>query len=681
MQDNLLKTNFLGRDGFRWWIGQIPPIEVQESQANGGGWGNRHKVRIMGYHPFDANELPDNDLPWAQCLLPTTSGTGAANNVSTIKLQPGDVVFGFFLDSDNAQTPIIMGAFGRTSQVLTTKNAGPFQPFTGYTGRVKKPNGTLAPNESNEQNTNSAKSPSSIDNKTATQLNGVKAAGNTDPNVEISYNSVIGSKTTFANTCDDTAINGIINEVTNLLDKIQNGAAIFSDITGEIRRSVDTIVGIANGFVGQMFNTLFKKLTDLLKQGLDLLYKTVFAQTLASTAGNVIAAHAAGVAAQTSMIAPVGILEQAIPCVAANVVKGLTGVITELLNSVIGNVQNFVTCAGQQFAGAFLNTIIDSIVSGLSSALGGVSKILSSAFNVADFLRSTVDSIKALSGLFDCNQDSKSKCSTLVREWTVGKGPKNSGPDPFAAILSGMNVAAQVGNAGNSFEQKYGTWDIFGAGTKTPNLNTASSGCYTGPPTSCSPPTVNIFGGGGSGATAVPLLGSFVDYAAGNPNAANSTIRTASIIGVDVTNGGSGYRYPPYVEFVDNCNQGYGAIGRALINDAGEVTSIYIVSAGEFYPVGEVVPYGVVSAVITLPGKGYLPTDTATDSAGIKYNLTVSNGQIINAKPINSPVIDTLPTITINSDTGVGAIIRPILGVISPKPPGSVIDSNQCYIK
>ena len=23
---NNIKTNFLGKDGFRWWIGQVPPI-------------------------------------------------------------------------------------------------------------------------------------------------------------------------------------------------------------------------------------------------------------------------------------------------------------------------------------------------------------------------------------------------------------------------------------------------------------------------------------------------------------------------------------------------------------------------------------------------------------------------------------------------------------------------------
>ena len=39
MEESLLRTNFLGRDGFIWWIGQIPPVDSWISQANGEGWG------------------------------------------------------------------------------------------------------------------------------------------------------------------------------------------------------------------------------------------------------------------------------------------------------------------------------------------------------------------------------------------------------------------------------------------------------------------------------------------------------------------------------------------------------------------------------------------------------------------------------------------------------------------
>ena len=139
IEESLLKSNFLGRDGFRWWIGQIPPGDSLGAQNKGGGWGNRFKVRILGYHPYSKEDLADEDLPWAGCLLPATSGTGASNFAESVKYRPGDVVVGFFMDGDNAQIPMIMGAFGRTSQVPQQAASGAFIPFTGYTSNISAP--------------------------------------------------------------------------------------------------------------------------------------------------------------------------------------------------------------------------------------------------------------------------------------------------------------------------------------------------------------------------------------------------------------------------------------------------------------------------------------------------------------------------------------------------------------
>ena len=65
LENNLLKSNFVGRDGFRWWIGQIPPVESWTTQyrKRQKSWGNRVKVRIMGYHPQNTVDLPDEQLP------------------------------------------------------------------------------------------------------------------------------------------------------------------------------------------------------------------------------------------------------------------------------------------------------------------------------------------------------------------------------------------------------------------------------------------------------------------------------------------------------------------------------------------------------------------------------------------------------------------------------------------
>ncbi len=165
MEDSLLKSNFIGRDGFRWWIGQIPDVKSWEEQATGGGWGNRYKVRIMGYHPYSTAELPDEDLPWAGVLLPP-GNTGSAHVAKSVKFNQGDVVIGFFLDGDDGQIPIIMGCFGQSdyaAKAAAGGGASPFGSFSGYSDYMKKPAASvLKASETNDANSKSQQSPQNL---------------------------------------------------------------------------------------------------------------------------------------------------------------------------------------------------------------------------------------------------------------------------------------------------------------------------------------------------------------------------------------------------------------------------------------------------------------------------------------------------------------------------------------
>ena len=689
IDESLLKSNFIGRDGFRWWIGQIPPESSHGGQINGAGWGNRFKVRIMGYHPYNTVELPNEDLPWAQCLLPTTSGTGAGNNATTVKVSPGDTVFGFFLDGDNAQIPVIMGCFGRTSQVPSGDYAGPFIPFTGYTGKVKKPNGTLKPDQSLEQNAESGKSPRSVSPQQAEAI----------ADDEISSFSAIGDKIPLGNTVNNTIIGKISAEVGNLLNKVK-APAIFTDIANEITRVTDKIQAITNGLVGNMVNGLYKGMIPILNSGLRLLYQSVYSITLALTQ-NPAEAHLAGVAAQTAMVNPIKAVEEAMPCVAGAIISGLGSLIEEILNSVVDNVQNFVSCAANQFTGVLVNDIIGKISSGLSASLGGIQAILEliPSFSVDGFLRNSIDSIKGLVGLFDCNQ-SKGKSNGIVDEWIIGCGPTNAPTPNFDEILENANVTNAIATAGDVLGGIQGAiggvadivGGVAGAFSAINNIPNQIGGCYTGPPLFCSAPVVTIFGGGGTGATSIPLIGAISGS-------------TGSVIGAKVTNGGSGYRFPPFVEIRDNCNQGYGVVARATINDAGEVDSIYIVSEGENYPTGDLYDnsvsttantvinsstenqtqslvarnYSVNKILIQNPGQNYISGDTATDQFGNEYSIEIFEGSITKIQPINNVVIvNDLPIITIKSDTGSGAILRPILDVQPAEFQGEVRQVIDC---
>lgn len=701
IEESLFKSNFLGRDGFRWWIGQIPPIKSQKEQSNGGGWGNRLKVRILGYHPVNESELSNDDLPWAQVMLPTTSGSGAANYAVNPKIRPGDTVLGFFLDGDNSQIPVIMGCFGRTGEVTSAAYSSPFVPFTGYTNRVKKPNGTLHPSEENEDSTKAQKSPRKVPTETIDQLNNK----NTEKD-EVSYSTAIGKKVVLANAGDDNTAKSIEAETYNLIKKVNDPYNKILNKVAEVSRSTDKIMGIAEGIVGQCIDVLYNGLISILQQGLKALYQAVYAAVFAAT-GNPAAAHLAGVLAQQAMVIPVKALQAMIPRLPGMVINSLFGTVQSLLSDVVDNVKRPSKCVSVQVTASVVNEILRKIQGGISGVLGGVNKILSAGFNVINFLTSGVAALKGISGLFDLNQN-KNKSIDNTDVWRIGIGPDMIADKilDFKNILDDMNRAnAARKNLVDEIESgvegvKVG-FDIFSDITTQ-----TSSGCYTGPITSCnSSPRIKFFGGMGKGVEADIVFGDFEKDLTGK-------IISGSIIGAILKSGGKNYKYPPFLEVVDECEQGYGAVLRSTINENGEVDGIFVVSPGENYPVGNSnvnigndiaetnpsdLPVYVSDVIVQSTGIGYESTDDAIDEVGNVYDLVIDDDGSITDVNITSPPpppppeststtsttsttististpdvilnnyipVDQLLNITIRTNTGSGAILRPVLSRI-----------------
>ena len=256
IEQSLLKSNFVGRDGFRWWIGQIAPEEAQGDQINqeGSAWGNRIKVRIMGYHPQDLTELKNVDLPWAQVLLPTTAGSGGADRFRSIRLSPGDSVFGFFLDGDDAQLPVIVGLFGRTKGQFPAKDYSmPFAPFTGYTSKIKNDNSYFLKTEVGEQSGPSSQPcPVQLPEKLVKKLN------ENLPDVDKlrSTHPVIGKVINLGSNESTAAISEIKDQVGGLVDDIQGmvGDGKLSELSGAAKQLSKKKIGIVtnklNGLSG-----------------------------------------------------------------------------------------------------------------------------------------------------------------------------------------------------------------------------------------------------------------------------------------------------------------------------------------------------------------------------------------------------------------------------------------------
>jgi hypothetical protein len=104
----MLRDDFAGQNGFVWFTGVVAN---NQDKAQVG----RVRVRIIGWHNENVNLQPDEELPWAQILLPVN------NSKSFSSPKPGEWVMGFFQDGQNGQQPVIVGVYPRiVSQKVRT---------------------------------------------------------------------------------------------------------------------------------------------------------------------------------------------------------------------------------------------------------------------------------------------------------------------------------------------------------------------------------------------------------------------------------------------------------------------------------------------------------------------------------------------------------------------------------
>ena len=663
IENNLLKSNFLGRDGFRWWIGQIPPRETWALQwsKKPQAWGNRVRVRIMGYHPQNTTELADKDLPYAIILVPTNNGSGKNGYKKGLRINQGDIVVGFFLDGDDAQLPVIFGVIGNSKYAVTKEPPSPFVPFSGYTPETTPGDKTIVKNETGDDS--SEQTPTvNLDKKRIDQLN------ETTDKIYRQTSTVIGKCVSLAGTDAQTEIQ---TEVQNAVTEVQG--ATGQEKLKLIANKAKKITGIANSFTGDLTVSSAKTLGDKLNGGLNTLYNKVFGITLAATQNTAIAKKA-GTAAQAAMLGPVAKLQNKLPCVIESVANTMLPDVTSLLTAMLDNVQNFTPCIADQFSGAIFNKVISGIGDALGPELGGVGKILG-GFDMVSDLRGKAEGLLGIQEAIKCVAPSTANIKSSI--WCLGKGPMNMPGVSGEAIMSIANAAQSLqeaaGAPGGIPGQLLGAFDFLNPNVSTQGFSSALGECYTGPPLNCKGMQIKVFGSDGEGTIAEPIIGALVGDAFAQ--------QTGSLIGIKLTNPGQGYTVPPLVEITDNCNRGYGANARAVIDydpqspTYQQVTDIYIVTPGENYPVIEENigdnEYTIDHVVVISPGEKYIQDDIIKDNVGNIYDKILDdNGKILNVIPPNSTITNVIPVkdipqLTIESSTGFGAIIKP---QIAPRP-------------
>ena len=105
-------ANFIGKDGFNWWVGQVENTGAgTEEFPEDKDETNKVKVRILGYHNPSRKELTSYDLPWATVMMPNIAAQRSGIGMNH-QLQVNGWVVGFFMDGASAQVPIVIGTIG-----------------------------------------------------------------------------------------------------------------------------------------------------------------------------------------------------------------------------------------------------------------------------------------------------------------------------------------------------------------------------------------------------------------------------------------------------------------------------------------------------------------------------------------------------------------------------------------
>ena len=192
-----------------------------------------------------------------------------------------------------------------------------------------------------------------------------------------------------------------------------------------------------------------------------------------------------------------------------------------------------------------------------------------------------------------------------------------------------------------------------------------SDPCQVGPQP-CGPPALKFFGGGGIGSEANPVVDS-----------------SGNLIAVDLISGGFGYTTPPFVQVIDPCRNGSGAVLTTEILN-GVVVRVIINETGSGYlpPKSSVPQYPAIlqlsDVLVANPGINY---DCGVDEIVIEpANGTQLSyvcepfGKISGVKILKAGNFTDLPTIRMKTKTGVNAAFTPVFDVVrDPVPVEPVI--------
>ena len=564
LNQGLFKNHFVGRDGFVWWIGQIADENTWKSNIPGFpaptnesteeeviGFGERYKVRIMGYHTAAPSELTDEELPWATVMYPVTAGNGGRASSQNANLTQGCFVFGFFLDGDNAQQPVIMGCLGYNDYHAVMKNVpdAKFLPFSGYTPKDKIATTGVRDNETEEEKVTQAQ-------KDGTDFSGETtetATGNTSrSDLASSEQKEDGQKQealAVRSDCRPIPTSKIRTQMQNLLKETQKVKRAKRD--KKINLAIDT------SKFDEKIDEITKKMSKLVATDI----KSITAQVQKTTTEKLNTElkkkfYEVPINERQKLKEEVEKVNDELSCAFRNIMDGLETLVLGLLEDMVKNAVTAPPCMADNMIGAILGQIANAVQETLKDILGGLDDLLDFPSPIEGMAEGGVEALNVIEdivSLLEC--DEKPGCPEVSESslWDGGTVTPDTGLSDLQNVAKGFSGILDNLKMLDFKAPSLSFGDLFGA-----------DGCNSGP-VACGPPTVKFFGGRGSGAAGNLIIGAL-----------------GEIMGIDMVDLGINYDRDANAVVIDTCGKGQGAVIRPVVVD-GQITNINVVEPGTGY--------------------------------------------------------------------------------------------------
>ena len=584
IEEQLFQKHFVGRDGFVWWIGQVVDQTKWQDNILGyrvdntgeiPGFGERYKVRIMGYHTANLKDLSDDELPWATVMYPVTAGAGSAGASTSAQLRQGSFVFGFFIDGEDAQQPVIMGVLGYNQQTALEKKIPEvgFLPFSGYT-KNQKVSVTTIKNTNEKTSAVQVKQPGQTTNQftgvsenTQGLTSGLGSIADTQAKMDGDMQTPV-AKTTR---CGRNDIKGISADIEKLIKTVENltklGADFSTQLTGRIdklQKRIENAVTDAITFVTSKIKNIVEAVRKSVIEKVNNIVKNTYFLFFPNL-------RPAVKEAQNKTL-------DLLSCAINKIIQGLLALVGNQLKNLVNKAINAPVCLAEGVAGEIVGRVAGFISGLINSILQPINAILQTVGAAANLAGQILSIIKKIFGLFSCEEELS--CPTLD-QWSTWSGPGDNrgGPVSIESVFNqaqaiGQSAAQAASDAAGAFNAN--NLDIGGlVGGAGDALTSLASGCGIGP-IGCGAPTLSIFGSGGSGASGNVVVGA-----------------TGEVLAVDLLNGGGGFTADPIVSINDSCGTGGGAAAVPIMsktsstNSAGEtiksIENVVIVESGANY--------------------------------------------------------------------------------------------------